>query len=85
MRTVKNAPCVICQAPAGVQCDVGPGLQRAARMIPENLVLLLMYDLPSLARAITTVGCLLFVLTGCKPVVASQPPTPPTITGGTFK
>lgn len=80
-----RAPCVICNVAAGEPCKTDPGLQHAARMIPDTLLLLLMYDIPSLAKALTTVGCLLLLLSGCAPR-APQPPAPPTIAvTGDFK
>jgi hypothetical protein len=61
-------------------CRPMEGFAHIASRIPPEVYVWLKREIPSLAKALTTVVIVL-MLTGCPNATAPQPPAPPTITG----
>ena len=73
--------CPICKR---YGCRPMGGFEHIASRVPRPVYEWLRQEIPSLAKALTTLALILF-LTGCTPR-ASQPPAPPTIAvTGDFK
>ena len=69
--------CPICKR---YGCRPMGGFEHVASRIHPSVYEWLKHEIPTLARALTTVVLILF-LAGCKPPAAPQPPAPPTLQG----